>query len=67
MPLDDQLVVRMSSKMRAAIKRAARSVSISEGAAVRFVIEANIDYGLLEPDFFIHHYRERDQKQERAE
>jgi uncharacterized protein (DUF1778 family) len=60
--LDDQLVVRVHSEQKQAIKAAARAAQTSEGAVIRFLI--NEAKGLLEPDFFANTYRVRNQDQE---
>jgi hypothetical protein len=47
--LDDQLVIRMTSGQRKAIKEAAEMYNISEGAIVRRAINLAIEQGRLEP------------------
>jgi hypothetical protein len=67
--LDDQLVVRMKSGQRSAIKGAADSGNMSEGAVVRTLIDMAIEGGYLEPPyiFFAQVNRVRDQNNEQGE
>jgi hypothetical protein len=67
--LDDQLVVRMRSGQRSAIKGAADSGNMSEGAVVRTLIDMAIEGGYLEPPyiFFAQVNRENNEQHEESD